>query len=142
MVSRVATVAFKGIEAVPVDVQVHMASGMVAFSIVGLGDKAVAESKERVRAALVLLCDQWQLLADDLDVVVNTWSANPQAAVVSAYNETSGPPAILPRAMFGRLAKLKGDRGASKALRYWKGEVVRVSRERAGFDIDTIEQLP
>ena len=40
MVSRVATVAFKGIEAVPVDVQVHMASGMVAFSIVGLGDKA------------------------------------------------------------------------------------------------------
>lgn len=52
MVSRVATIAFKGIEAVPVDVQVHMASGMVAFSIVGLGDKAVAESKERVRAAL------------------------------------------------------------------------------------------
>ena len=52
MVSRVATVAFKGMEAVPVDVQVHMASGVVAFSIVGLGDKAVAESKERVRAAL------------------------------------------------------------------------------------------
>jgi len=52
MVSRVATVAFRGIEAVPVDVQVHMASGMVAFSIVGLADKAVAESKERVRAAL------------------------------------------------------------------------------------------
>lgn len=52
MVSRVATVAFSGMEAVPVDVQVHMASGIVAFSIVGLGDKAVAESKERVRAAL------------------------------------------------------------------------------------------
>ncbi len=52
MVSRVATVAFKGMEAVPVDVQVHMASGVVAFSIVGLGDKAVAESKERVRSAL------------------------------------------------------------------------------------------
>jgi predicted ATPase with chaperone activity len=52
MVSRVATVAFRGMEAVPVDVQVHMASGVVAFSIVGLGDKAVAESRERVRAAL------------------------------------------------------------------------------------------
>ena len=36
MVSRVATVAFKGMEAVPVDVQVHMASGVVAFSIVDL----------------------------------------------------------------------------------------------------------
>ena len=52
MVVRVATVAFEGIEARPVDVQVQIASGNVFFGIVGLGDKAVAESKERVRAAL------------------------------------------------------------------------------------------
>jgi magnesium chelatase family protein len=52
MVARVSTVAFHGIRALPVDVQVHMASGIVAFSIVGLPDKAVAESRERVRAAL------------------------------------------------------------------------------------------
>ncbi len=53
MVVRVATVAFEGIEARPVDVQVQIASGNVVFNIVGLGDKAVAESKERVRAALI-----------------------------------------------------------------------------------------
>ena len=52
MVSRVTTVAFQGIEAVPVDVQVHVGPGMVAFNVVGLPDKAVAESRERVRAAL------------------------------------------------------------------------------------------
>ena len=52
MTSRAATVAFQGIEAVPVDVQAQFLSGMVAFSVVGLGDKAVAESRERVRAAL------------------------------------------------------------------------------------------
>ncbi|CAN1485345.1 COG0606 Predicted ATPase with chaperone activity [Rhabdaerophilaceae bacterium] len=52
MVSRVATVAFEGIEARPVDVQVQITSGAVAFVLVGLGDKAVAESRERVRAAL------------------------------------------------------------------------------------------
>jgi magnesium chelatase family protein len=52
MVSRVATVAFEGIEARPVDVQVQVASGNVAFILVGLPDKAVAESRERVRAAL------------------------------------------------------------------------------------------
>ncbi|HRK25168.1 MAG TPA: YifB family Mg chelatase-like AAA ATPase, partial [Beijerinckiaceae bacterium] len=52
MVTRVATVAFEGIEARPVDVQVQVASGSVAFILVGLPDKAVAESKERVRAAL------------------------------------------------------------------------------------------
>jgi len=53
MVTRVATVAFRGIEAVPVDVQVQIAPGMPAFVLVGLPDKAVKESGERVRAALV-----------------------------------------------------------------------------------------
>ncbi len=49
---RVATVAFEGIEARAVDVQVQVASGNVNFVLVGLPDKAVAESKERVKAAL------------------------------------------------------------------------------------------
>lgn len=53
MVSRVTTVAFQGVDARPVDVQVHITPGLVGFSIVGLPDKAVAESRERVRSALV-----------------------------------------------------------------------------------------
>ena len=52
MVSRVATVAFEGIETVPVDVQVQIMPGSVAFTLVGLADKTVGESRERVRAAL------------------------------------------------------------------------------------------
>ncbi|MCB8840739.1 YifB family Mg chelatase-like AAA ATPase [Aurantimonas sp. VKM B-3413] len=52
MVSRVKTVAFQGIEAVPVDVQVMVAPGKMGIQIVGLPDKAVAESRERVQAAL------------------------------------------------------------------------------------------
>ena len=54
-VVRAYTVAFEGIEARGVDVQVHIASGLPAFAIVGLPDKAVAESKERVRAALAAI---------------------------------------------------------------------------------------
>jgi magnesium chelatase family protein len=52
MVSHVRTVAFQGIEAVPVDVQVQIAPGGPVFAIVGLPDKAVAESRERIRCAL------------------------------------------------------------------------------------------
>jgi len=52
MVTRVATVAFQGIDAVPVDVQVQLAPGKPGLLIVGLPDKAVKESGERVRAAL------------------------------------------------------------------------------------------
>jgi magnesium chelatase family protein len=53
MIRRVATVAFEGIEARAVDVQVQVAPGLPAFNIVGLPDKAVSEAKERVRAALI-----------------------------------------------------------------------------------------
>jgi len=53
MVQRVSTVAFEGIEARAVDVQVQVAPGLPAFHVVGLPDKAVSEARERVRAALV-----------------------------------------------------------------------------------------
>ncbi|MEE8189888.1 MAG: YifB family Mg chelatase-like AAA ATPase [Kiloniellales bacterium] len=52
MVARVNTVAFQGVEVVDVDAQVQMSAGLPTFRVVGLPDKAVAESRERVRAAL------------------------------------------------------------------------------------------
>ena len=52
MVAHIRTVAFQGIEVMPIDVQVQISGGLPAFTIVGLPDKAVGESKERVRAAL------------------------------------------------------------------------------------------
>jgi magnesium chelatase family protein len=55
MVARVRTVAFQGVEVSSIDVQVQIASGLPAFAIVGLPDKAVGESKERVRAALTAI---------------------------------------------------------------------------------------
>jgi magnesium chelatase family protein len=52
MTSRVTTIAFQGVEGVLVDCQAQFVTGQVAFTIVGLPDKAVGESRERVRAAL------------------------------------------------------------------------------------------
>ena len=52
MNSIVHTVAFRGLDAVPVAVQAHLSNGLPAMMIVGLADKAVAESKERIRSAL------------------------------------------------------------------------------------------
>ena len=51
-VTRVSTVAFEGIEAREVDVQVQITGGGNRMMIVGLPDKAVAESQERVKSAL------------------------------------------------------------------------------------------
>jgi magnesium chelatase family protein len=49
-VARSSTIV--GVEAVDVEVQVDVSSGLPAFSVVGLGDAAVLESRDRVRAAL------------------------------------------------------------------------------------------
>ncbi|MEO0035923.1 MAG: hypothetical protein RLZZ501_1946 [Pseudomonadota bacterium] len=51
MTAHAATVAFAGIECLEIDVQVQIAAGLPAFTVVGLPDKAVGESRERVRAA-------------------------------------------------------------------------------------------
>ena len=52
MVARVRTVAFHGVEVIDVETQVTIASGLPAFTVVGLPDKA---ARERVRAALAVL---------------------------------------------------------------------------------------
>ena len=51
MQAKIKTIAFSGLDVPDVDVQIQISSGIPAFTIVGLPDKAVAESKERVRAA-------------------------------------------------------------------------------------------
>ncbi|MFA5988781.1 MAG: YifB family Mg chelatase-like AAA ATPase [Sphingomonas sp.] len=55
MVAIVSTVAYLGLEARGVEVQVQLAPGVPAFNVVGLADKAVGESRERVRAAVAAL---------------------------------------------------------------------------------------
>ena len=54
-IARIRSFAFSGIEAVPVEVQVQISSGLPAFLVVGLPDKAVGEARERVSAALTAM---------------------------------------------------------------------------------------
>ena len=51
MIARVVTLAFEGVDARRVEVEVQYTGGQTGIVIVGLGDKAVGESRERVRAA-------------------------------------------------------------------------------------------
>ena len=52
MLASTSSVAFAGIHVLKVDIEVQITSGLPAFVIVGLADKAIAESRERVRSAL------------------------------------------------------------------------------------------
>ncbi len=53
--ARVRSIAFAGMDTAEVEVQVQVSAGLPAFTLVGLPDKAVGESRERVRAALSAL---------------------------------------------------------------------------------------
>ena len=55
MLSHINTLTFNGLEIFDVDLQAQISSGLPNFIIVGLPDKAIAESKERIRAALQTL---------------------------------------------------------------------------------------
>ena len=55
MVALVSTVAYLGLDARAVEVQCQIAPGLPAFRLVGLPDKAVGESRERVQSALAAL---------------------------------------------------------------------------------------
>ena len=55
MVALVSTVAYLGLEARAVEVQCQIAPGMPGFFLVGLPDKAVGESRQRVQAALTAM---------------------------------------------------------------------------------------
>ena len=52
VLAKVRTFALEGVDGVPVTVEVDVRRGLPAFSVVGLPDRAVRESRERVRAAL------------------------------------------------------------------------------------------
>lgn len=51
--AKVHTRALNGIHALPVTVEAHISNGLPAFSIVGLPEAAVRESRDRVRAAII-----------------------------------------------------------------------------------------
>ena len=52
MLARCGSAALRGLEALPVTVEVDIAPGLPGLQMVGLADAAVQESRERVRAAL------------------------------------------------------------------------------------------
>lgn len=62
--ARACSVALVGVEGVVVEVQADLEPGVAAFTLVGLPDKSLIESRDRVRAAVVfpvkLLCSDFR----------------------------------------------------------------------------------
>ncbi|KUL62021.1 YifB family Mg chelatase-like AAA ATPase [Streptomyces antimycoticus] len=57
--ARTCSVALLGVEGVVVEVQADLEPGVAAFTLVGLPDKSLVESRDRVRAAVVNSGGEW-----------------------------------------------------------------------------------
>jgi molybdenum cofactor cytidylyltransferase len=92
------------------------------------------------RAALIVLSDQPHVRVPALARLARAWRERPASAVVSVYGGGIGVPAILPRRLWRRAARLSGDVGARKLLGAER-RLVRVAVPEAQVDIDTAEDL-
>ncbi len=88
---------------------------------------------------LITLADQPLVNRDHLDALLSAFAAGDGVAVASRYASTLGPPAVLPRSLFGRLIRMTGDRGAKSLLQSL--DCIEIPFEPAATDIDRPEDL-
>ena len=144
MLARCSTFALDGLEPVSVSVELDVRPGLPAFSIVGLGDAAVRESRERVRAALLNSGFEFPLKR----IVANLAPASLRkagpgfdaalAAALLAASEQVPLLSLESTAVFGELSlggEIRGCRGtlaAAEGARSAGVERFLVAEERAG----------
>ncbi len=91
---------------------------------------------------LIVLCDQPKLDIVHLLRLRDIWHKAPLCAVASAYANTIGVPAILPRRWYPELSQLSGDYGAQKLLRLHRVNVITVPNLGLAEDIDGPNDWP
>jgi molybdenum cofactor cytidylyltransferase len=87
-------------------------------------------------AALVLLADQAAIGPADLELLIAAWQLEPRAIVTSRAGDARSPPAILPRATFAAMRRLRGDTGARKLLSNTRRRVIELEIPGAAWDVD------
>jgi len=103
---------------------------------------AVRAAKERQAALLVLPCDQYRIIPDDLRTLYDHWRWTPSIACVSRWGRYAGPPAILPIHYYDDVLRLRGDIGA-RSLLYdiRRPRPDEIPNPRATFDLDSPEEM-
>jgi molybdenum cofactor cytidylyltransferase len=121
----------------PVDIRVNdeWAEGLAATL-----RSAVRAAKEKAAALLVLPCDQYRILPEDLRTLHNHWRWAPSIACVSRWGRYVGPPAILPIHYYDDVLRLRGDIGA-RSLLYdvHRPRPDEIPNPRAVYDLDSPE---
>ena len=110
----------------------------------GLGSSIAAAAHAcgaDVDALLLLLADQVLVTGEHLQTLIDAWSGADDEIVATKYDDTCGPPALLPSATFDELRAMGGDVGARRLFRDDRFRLKTIRFEAAAVDIDTPDDL-
>jgi molybdenum cofactor cytidylyltransferase len=93
------------------------------------------------KGVLILLCDQWRVQAQDLEVLADRWQSNEEQIVCANAEGINMPPVIFPLSCFDLLKNMDGDQGARCLLAARPELLNSVLIKNAVFDLDTTAQL-
>ncbi|WP_191621447.1 nucleotidyltransferase family protein [Marinihelvus fidelis] len=102
---------------------------------------AVDKLPATARGVLIMLCDQYRLEREPLAAFVARWRQDPQKILVARWPGAFGSPAIFPAALFTRLARLEGDKGARQLLLQYRSHVTFQDWPEAAHDLDDAQSL-
>ncbi len=90
---------------------------------------------------MILLCDQWGIQAQDLQLLARTWLSDTERIVCAETEGRFGPPVIFPSSCFAALNGLTGDHGARSILAAYPHLLSAVPMKNAASDLDTPAQF-
>lgn len=128
------------VDGLPVNVVVNEEWREGMASSIRAGIEALIEADLRVAAALLLVCDQPRLSGALLRRVCERFDGRAGRCVACAYAGTVGVPALFERALFDRLARLEGDRGAKELLHQAGDDLLTVPWPDGALEIDRPEE--
>jgi molybdenum cofactor cytidylyltransferase len=123
-----------GLDVVVVE-NTRSAEGVGTSIAAGIGAARACE------AAVIMLCDQIAIGAQDLDALCEAHRRARKAIVAAAYEGVRGPPALFARALFDELAALAGDFGARRIIARHEPDVLELPMPHAALDVDTPEDV-
>jgi molybdenum cofactor cytidylyltransferase len=103
------------------------------------GMQALLSLSPKIKAVILLLCDQPFVSTSLLHKLVQQYQNSGKPIIASQYGETLGVPALFDQQFFSQLTALQGDEGARKIIRQHAAMVGPLSFEEGKYDIDTIE---
>jgi molybdenum cofactor cytidylyltransferase len=108
-------------------------------SSIKTGLNYLLQSGAELEAVIIMVCDQPALTADHLFKLIQKFDQKQGSIIASAYDNSSGVPALFGRSFFSNLLLLADDQGAKKIIQQFPRQVETVEFLKGLIDLDTDE---